>query len=60
MFYLFGAFLVLTAIKVVTEGDEDEEFRENARRYQEQLEQVQTEVRDIVAALPADHRVLLT
>ena len=30
VFYLFGAFLVLTAIKVVTEGDEDEEFRENA------------------------------
>jgi len=30
VFYLFGAFLVATAIKVVTSGDEDEEFRENA------------------------------
>jgi tellurite resistance protein TerC len=30
VFYLFGAFLVLTAIKVVTGGGEDEEFRENA------------------------------
>ena len=37
-----------------------EEFRENARRYQEQLEQVHTEVQDAVAALPADHRVLLS
>jgi tellurite resistance protein TerC len=30
VFYLFGAFLVLTAVKVVTGGGEDEEFRENA------------------------------
>jgi tellurite resistance protein TerC len=30
VFYLFGAFLVITAIKVVTSGGEDEEFRENA------------------------------
>src|SRR3954454_17731985 len=30
VFYLFGAFLVLTAIKVVTEGDGDGEYRENA------------------------------
>jgi tellurite resistance protein TerC len=30
VFYLFGAFLVVTAIKVVTSGGEDEEFRENA------------------------------
>jgi tellurite resistance protein TerC len=30
VFYLFGAFLVLTAIKVVMTNDEDEEFRENA------------------------------
>jgi tellurite resistance protein TerC len=30
VFYLFGAFLVLTAVKVVTQGGEDEEFRENA------------------------------
>ena len=30
VFYLFGAFLVATAIKVVTSGGEDEEFRENA------------------------------
>ncbi len=30
VFYLFGAFLVLTAIKVVTSRDEDDEFRENA------------------------------
>ncbi|GAA4913744.1 tellurite resistance protein TerC [Actinomycetospora succinea] len=30
VFYLFGAFLVLTAIKVVMESDEDEEFKENA------------------------------
>lgn len=37
-----------------------EEFRENARKYREQLEQVHTEVQDAVAALPADHRVLLT
>ena len=29
VFYLFGAFLVLTAIKVVMTNDEDEEFREN-------------------------------
>lgn len=29
VFYLFGAFLVLTAIKVVTSGDDDEEFKEN-------------------------------
>jgi tellurite resistance protein TerC len=30
VFYLFGAFLVLTAIKVVFSGDEDDEYRENA------------------------------
>ncbi|GLZ44230.1 tellurium resistance protein TerC [Actinomycetospora sp. NBRC 106375] len=30
LFYLFGAFLVLTALKVVTESDDDEEYRENA------------------------------
>ncbi|MFC5138608.1 TerC family protein [Actinomycetospora rhizophila] len=30
VFYLFGAFLVLTAVKVVADGDEDEEFKENA------------------------------
>lgn len=30
VFYLFGAFLVLTAIKVMTSNDEDEEFHENA------------------------------
>jgi tellurite resistance protein TerC len=30
VFYLFGAFLVLTAIKVVASGAEDDEYRENA------------------------------
>lgn len=29
VFYVFGAFLVLTAVRVVTGGDEDDEFREN-------------------------------
>lgn len=30
VFYLFGAFLIYTAIKLVTGGEEDEEFKENA------------------------------
>lgn len=30
VFYLFGAFLVLTAVKVVTSGESEGEFRENA------------------------------
>ena len=30
VFYLFGVFLVLTAVKVLTTGEQDGEFRENA------------------------------
>ena len=30
VFFLFGAFLIVTAIKLVTGGDEDEEYHENA------------------------------
>ncbi len=30
VFYLFGAFLIYTAIKLVAGGEEDEEFKENA------------------------------
>ena len=29
VFFLFGAFLIVTAIKLVTGGDEDEEYHEN-------------------------------
>lgn len=30
VFFLFGAFLIVTAVKLVTGGDEDEEYHENA------------------------------
>lgn len=30
VFYIFGAFLIWTALKLVREGDEDEDFEENA------------------------------
>ncbi|WP_314685942.1 TerC family protein [uncultured Bifidobacterium sp.] len=30
VFFLFGAFLIITAIRLVTGGDEDEEYHENA------------------------------